>query len=47
MKICSALHIVDLGTTLQNNKNTISSKSAVNSQDKNLIQNVNIIIPGR
>lgn len=47
IKICSALHIVDFGTTLQNNKNIINNKSALNSQVKNLIQYENIIIPGR
>jgi hypothetical protein len=47
INICSALHIVDLGTTLQNNNNNINNMSAVKSQDKYLIQYVNIIIPGR
>lgn len=47
INICSALHIVDFGTTLQNNKNIINNKSALKSQVKYLIQNENIIIPGR
>jgi hypothetical protein len=37
INICSALHIVDFGTTLQNNNKTISHKSAIKSPDKNLI----------
>lgn len=47
INICSALHIVDLGTTLQNNKVTINNKSALKSHVKNLIPYVNIIIQGR
>jgi hypothetical protein len=47
IKICSALHMVDFGTTLQNNKNIINNKSALKSQVRYLIQYENIIIPGR
>jgi hypothetical protein len=39
--------MVDFGTTLQNNKNTINNMSALKSQVKYLIQYENIIIPGR
>jgi hypothetical protein len=37
INICSALHIVDFGTTLQNSSKNIIHRSAIKSPDKNLI----------